>query len=41
MEIYLYEWWPLVRQQRLYRRLSIARVEVRSYAPEGAKSFAR
>jgi hypothetical protein len=34
MEIYLYEWWPLVRQQRLYRRLSIARVEVRPDAAE-------
>ena len=32
MEIFLYEWWPLVRQQNLYRRLSDANVEVRPYS---------
>ena len=34
MEIFLYEWLPLERQRRLYRRLSEARIEVRSYAAE-------
>ncbi len=34
MEIFLYEWWPLVRQQNLYRRLSDANVEVRPYSTE-------
>lgn len=28
MEIFLYEWWPLVRQQELYRPLSVASVKV-------------
>ncbi|MDH2344133.1 MULTISPECIES: hypothetical protein [unclassified Bradyrhizobium] len=32
IEIFLYEWWPLVRRQKLYRRLSAASVEVRSDA---------
>ncbi len=34
LEIFLYEWLPLARQQRLYRRLSEARIEVRPYATE-------
>lgn len=28
VEIFLYDWWPLVRQQQLYRRLSQCRVTV-------------
>jgi hypothetical protein len=32
MEIFLYEWWPLLRRQKLYRRLSSASVEVRPRA---------
>jgi hypothetical protein len=31
IEIFLYEWWPLARKQKLYRRLSAANVEVRPY----------
>jgi hypothetical protein len=30
IEIFLYEWWPLVRRRQLYRRLSVARIRVRS-----------
>ena len=29
MEIFLYEWWPLMRRGRLYEKLSRMRVEVR------------
>ena len=29
MEIFLYEWWPLLRRGRLYEKLSRIRVEVR------------
>lgn len=28
IEIFLYEWWPLVRRRRLYRRLSVAEVDL-------------
>ena len=28
MEIYLYDWWPIVRQRRLYARLAAAPVQV-------------
>jgi hypothetical protein len=31
IEIFLYEWWPIVRRRNLYRRLSAARVELRPY----------
>lgn len=30
MEIFLYDWWPIARQRRLYRRLAAAGVEVRA-----------
>jgi hypothetical protein len=30
-EIFLYEWWPIVRRRNLYRRLSQARIELRPY----------
>lgn len=30
MEIFLYEWWPIVRQRNIYRRLAAAPVLVRS-----------
>ncbi|WP_127089901.1 hypothetical protein [Aquabacter cavernae] len=30
IEIFLYDWWPLVRDRRLYRRLAQARVEIRA-----------
>jgi hypothetical protein len=29
IEIFLYEWWPIVRRRNLYRRLSAARVKLR------------
>jgi hypothetical protein len=29
MEIFLYEWWPLLRKRHLYQKLSRVRVEVR------------
>ena len=29
MEIFLYEWWPLLRKGRLYEKLSRMHVEVR------------
>lgn len=28
IEIFLYEWWPLVRRRRLYRRLAVAQVRL-------------
>jgi hypothetical protein len=30
LEIFLYEWWPIVRRRRLYQRLASAPVEVRA-----------
>jgi hypothetical protein len=33
-EIFLYEWWPLIRQRELYRHLSAARVEVRRFGED-------
>ena len=32
MEIFLYEWWPLLRKGRLYQKLSRLRVELRKRA---------
>lgn len=29
LEIFLYEWWPLVRRRNLYRRLATAQVELK------------
>ena len=31
IEIFLYDWWPIVRRRNLYRRLSEAQVELRPY----------
>jgi len=31
LEIFLYDWWPLARRRRLYRRLADAAVELSSY----------
>jgi len=31
IEIFLYEWWPIVRRRNLYRRLARAEVELRSF----------
>jgi hypothetical protein len=33
LEIFLYEWWPLVRSRNLYLRLAEARIEERPYDP--------
>ncbi|MFO1185713.1 MAG: hypothetical protein U1E56_13160 [Bauldia sp.] len=33
LEIFLYDWWPLTRQQGLFRRLAAAAVEVRVASP--------
>jgi hypothetical protein len=33
IEIFLYEWWPIVRRRDLYRRLGVAEVELRPYRP--------
>jgi hypothetical protein len=30
-EIFLYEWWPIIRRRNLYRRLSRARIDLRPY----------
>jgi hypothetical protein len=30
IEIYLYDWWPIVRRRRLYRRIANAPVEIRA-----------
>ena len=34
IEIFLYEWWPIVRRRNLYRRLSAAEVELRPFKDE-------
>ena len=31
IEIFLYEWWPIVRRRNLYRRLAAAQVELKPY----------
>ena len=31
IEIFLYEWWPIVRRRNLYRRLAAAQVELRPF----------
>jgi hypothetical protein len=33
IEIFLYDWWPVVRRRNLYARLGSAEIELRSYAP--------
>jgi hypothetical protein len=39
IEIFLYDWWPIVRRRNLYRRLAAARVELRPYGNDrGGKS---
>jgi hypothetical protein len=34
IEIFLYEWWPIIRLRNLYRRLALAHVELRSYGSD-------
>jgi hypothetical protein len=31
IEIFLYDWWPLVRRRNLYRRLAVATVDLKPY----------
>ena len=31
IEIFLYEWWPIARRRRLYRKLAAAKVELKPY----------
>jgi hypothetical protein len=33
LEIFLYDWWPLAQQRKLYRRIAAAPVAVRFDAP--------
>jgi hypothetical protein len=33
IEIFLYEWWPIVRRRDLYRRLAGSKVELKAYKP--------
>ena len=32
LEIFLYDWWPLAKRRDLYRRLSVASVELQPYS---------
>jgi hypothetical protein len=32
LEIFLYDWWPLVRRRNLYRRLAASSIEIRPYS---------
>jgi hypothetical protein len=34
LEIFLYDWWPIIRKRDLYRRLATARIHERPYDPE-------
>lgn len=34
IEIFLYDWWPIVRRRNLYRRLAAAQVELKPYGGE-------
>jgi hypothetical protein len=34
MQIFLYEWWPLVRRGQIYRNLNLAKVHVVAANPE-------
>ena len=40
LEIFLYDWWPLVRRRDLYWRLSKAAIEVRPYPTEQSSASA-
>jgi hypothetical protein len=37
IEIFLYDWWPIIRRRNLYRRLSTAGVELRPYKTDSEK----
>ena len=34
MEIFLFDWWPLVQERRLYHRLAKAQVKIAAQPPE-------
>ena len=34
LEIFLYDWWPLVRRRGMYQRLAAAAVELRPYGKQ-------
>ena len=38
LEIFLYDWWPIARRRDLYRRLSKAKVEARSYPAQQSQA---
>ena len=38
VEIFLYDWWPIARRRRLYRRLAVATVQVVAEDPDGPKA---
>lgn len=38
MQIFLYEWWPLARRQRIYRNLAQAHVRVQAAGKESVRS---
>ena len=31
LEIFLYDWWPIIRKRNLYRRLAVARIHEQPY----------
>jgi hypothetical protein len=40
IEIFIYDWWPIVRHRNLYRRLAAAKVEVKGYQVENVPKSA-
>jgi hypothetical protein len=41
LEIFLYDWWPLVRRRGLYRRLAAAAVELRPHGEHESQGTER
>jgi hypothetical protein len=41
IEIFLYEWWPIVRRRNLYHRLATAHVELRPYQNDQRRQVLR
>lgn len=41
IEIFIYDWWPIVRRRNLYRRLAAATVEVRALPTKQSPAAAR
>ena len=40
IEIFLYDWWPIVRRRKLYERLAAAEVELRPHGPGQQRELA-